>query len=84
MGGESKGVKLSIRWRADGRLVCAAVSDAEEGDTYIDDRLHYALSVEARALIADIDHETNGLWHWTHGQFLKAIPENQLLEKHND
>jgi len=55
---------MSIRWRKDGRLVCAAVSHEEDGDTYIDDRLHYQLSEVTQAIIADVDHELNGLWHW--------------------
>lgn len=66
---------MSIRWRVNGDLICAAMSEPEEGDTYIDDRLHYELSVESRAIIADVNHETNGLWHWTHKAFLRATPE---------
>ena len=64
---------MAIRWRLDGRLVCAAMSEPEEGDCYIDDRLHYQLSVISRAIIADVDHEKNGLWHWIHNNtFLRA------------
>ena len=65
---------MSIRWRVTGELICAAMSKPEKEDTYIDDRLHYQLSVESRAIIEDIDHETNGLWHWVHGKFLKGVP----------
>jgi hypothetical protein len=57
---------MAIRWRKDDSLICAAMSDPEEGDTYIDDRLHYQLSVISRAILADVDHEKNGLWHWIH------------------
>jgi hypothetical protein len=56
------------------------MSEPEEGDTYIDDNLHYQLSVISRAIIADKEHETNGLWHWVHthdGAFLRA---EQALE----
>ena len=63
---------MAIRWRLNGQLVCAAKTDAQKGDTYIDDRLHYQLSVISKAIIADIDHETNNLWHWVHGDFLRA------------
>ena len=63
---------MSIRWRKDGRLVCAATSDAEKDDTYIDDRMHHQLSAVSKAIIADVDHERNGLWHWVHGSFLRA------------
>lgn len=38
-----------------------------DGDTYIDDRLHYELSVIQKTIIADKDEETNGLWYWLHG-----------------
>jgi len=42
------------------------MSQPEEGDTYVDDRLHYQLSVVSRAILADINHEENGLWYWVH------------------
>jgi len=57
---------MSIRWRTNGELICAAMSDPEDGDTYIDDRLHYQLSVVYRVVIADMNHKINGLWHWVH------------------
>ncbi len=57
---------MSMRWRTSGDLVCAAMRPEEPGDTYIDDRLHYQLTVISRAVIADVDHETNALWHWVH------------------
>lgn len=67
---------MSIRWRKDGRLLCAAMFPAEEDDTYIDDRLHYQLSVISKAIVADIDHSENGLWHWIHGKYwLRGKPE---------
>jgi hypothetical protein len=67
---------MSIRWRQDGRLLCAAMHPEEEHDTYIDDRLHYELSVVQRAILADADHFENGLWHWVHGYgILRAAPE---------
>lgn len=48
----------------------------KKGDTYINDRLHYKLSVEERAIIADINHEINGLWYWTHSTpLLRGITE---------
>ena len=69
---------MSIRWRLNGDMVCAAMSEAEEGDTYIDDKLHYQLSVISRAIIADVKHEINGLWHWVHSEkvFLRAKAED--------
>ena len=55
---------MSIRWRKNGDLVCAAMFPEENGDTYIDDVLHYAMSVTHAVIYADEKHETNGLWHW--------------------
>jgi hypothetical protein len=72
---------MSIRLRKSGELICAAMSEEEEGDTYIDDRLHYQLSVISRAILADIEHETNGLWHWVHSDEdrLRGVPELSLI-----
>ena len=70
---------MAIRWRASGELLCAAKCGRKAGDTYIDDRLHYQLSVISRTIIADADHETNGLWHWVHGDGflrLRAVRED--------
>ena len=53
---------MSLRWRKDGRLLCGAKSEAEEGDTYIDDRLHYELSVLCDAVNPHEDEEETGLW----------------------
>lgn len=66
---------MAIRWRLDGRLICAAMSKSEEGDCYIDDRLHHQLSAVSKAILADVNHETNGLWHWVHGLSLRASLE---------
>lgn len=67
---------MSMRWRLNGDLVCAAMTEEEDGDTYIDDRLHYQLSVNCRAIIADVDHEENALWHWVDNEtFLRAIKD---------
>jgi hypothetical protein len=70
---------MSLRWRKGGELLCAAKTEEEPGDTYIDDRLHYQLSVESRAIIADVDEAKNGRWHWVHGDFLRAVNENAML-----
>ena len=68
---------MSIRWRINGDMICAAMSEAMPNDCYIDDRLHYQLSVISKAIIADINHETNGLWYWVHSESerLRAIKE---------
>ena len=55
---------MSLRWRKNGRLVCAAKSRSRPGDTYIDDRLHYHLSLEVCAIEPDKNEAISGLWHW--------------------
>lgn len=55
---------MSLRWRADGRLLCGAKSEPEPDDTYIDDRLHYELSVIQGAVIPEADEAETGLWRW--------------------
>ena len=55
---------MAIRWRKDGRLLCAAMHDEEPGDLYIHDEFHYRLSVIAEVIVADDAHTENGLWHW--------------------
>jgi hypothetical protein len=71
---------VALRWRAGGELLCAAKTEPEEGDTYIDDRLHYQLSVVGRVIIADVEETTNGRWHWVHdAPFLRAVEEMEML-----
>lgn len=73
---------MSLRWRLNGDLVCAATTSPEDGDTYINDRLHYQLSAISKAIVADADHESNDLWHWVHGkEWLRAIPEEKREER---
>ena len=58
---------MSVRWRKTGELFCGAKSRAQKDDTYIDDRLHYELSVIQKVLVADLNERKNGRWHWLHG-----------------
>ena len=55
-----------MRIRKDGRVLCAAMHSAEEGDTYIDDGLHYELSVIAKVLVTEPmeRHRLHGQWFW--------------------
>ncbi len=59
---------MSLRWRLTGEILCAAKSEEMEGDTYINDRLHYELSVIQKTIVPDLKEEENGLWHWLHGE----------------
>lgn len=57
---------MSLRWRSDGTdktLVCGAKSNPRDSDTYIDDRLHYHLSLTG-VIEPDENEKTNGLWYW--------------------
>jgi hypothetical protein len=57
---------MALRIRTDGRILCAAMHEAEHGDTYIDDSLHYILSVVNRVLVTEEhdDHVERGEWWW--------------------
>ncbi|KKM96247.1 hypothetical protein LCGC14_1179990 [marine sediment metagenome] len=63
---------MSLRWRCDGTLVCGAKSQPREGDTYIDDRLHYRLSAELAVVVPDADEKITGLWLWADGSHAAA------------
>ncbi|KKK73952.1 hypothetical protein LCGC14_2888650 [marine sediment metagenome] len=56
---------MSLRWRrASGELLCGAKHEAQENDSYIDNRLHYQLAVELRVVIPQADEHESGIWHW--------------------
>ncbi|KKM93412.1 hypothetical protein LCGC14_1208690 [marine sediment metagenome] len=55
---------MSLRWRRNGDLLCGAKTLPDEGDTYIDDRLHYKLSVELKVVIPNEDEWRTGIWRW--------------------
>lgn len=59
---------MSLRWRKTGEILCAAKSEPMDGDTYINDGLHYELSVIQKCIVPDKKEEENGLWYWLHGE----------------
>jgi hypothetical protein len=59
---------MAIRWRVGGKLLCAAKSEEKEGDTYINDRLHYELSVIQKVLVPAYAEGKTGEWRWLHGE----------------
>ena len=70
---------MGARIRKDGRIFCAAINKAEEGDCYLDDGVLYFLSVEAKVLVTtenDIHMATGGEWWWK-GQ----EPEDVVIDK---
>ena len=54
---------MSLRWRFDGRLLCGAKTEPEKDDCYIDDRLHYHMSLTG-VIEPDKSELETGLWHW--------------------
>ena len=71
---------MAVRIRKDGRIFCAALRPAEEGDTYIDDDLHYQLSVEKKVLVAEpwAKHKISAEWWWA-GNVPKDIVVDDIL-----
>lgn len=75
---------MAVRIRKSGKILCAAMHPAEDGDTYIDDNVHYELSVVAKVLITEPHsrHKKHGQWWWANhipdgtriASFYKATP----------
>lgn len=61
---------MALRWRENGELLCAAKHPEKIRDTYIDDRLHYCLSVKLKVAIPDKNEKSNGVWHWIKDVFV--------------
>lgn len=70
---------MAVRIRKNGKIFCAALSKALEGDCYIDDGLHYELSVERKLLVTTENeyHIKNGGEWWWKGQ----EPLNARIDK---
>lgn len=68
---------MALRVRKDGRVLCAAMHPVEEGDCYIDDGVHYLLSVEAKVLVTEPHekHQHHGEWWW-----INNIPPDVEIE----
>lgn len=58
---------MALRIRKDGRILCAAIHPVEIGDTYIDDGLHYEMSVIHKVIGSELmeKHKESGQWWWT-------------------
>ncbi len=54
---------MAVRVRANGNIFCAAHSEPQDGDIYIDDALHYQLS-EIGLLLTDNNHFEHWQWWW--------------------
>ncbi len=69
---------MALRIRKDGRILCAAMHEKEEGDTYIHDGLHYILSVEEKVLATEPHelHQYRGEWWWK-----GSIPPGTVIDE---
>jgi hypothetical protein len=69
---------VAVRIRKDGRVLCAAMHPAEEGDIYLDDPTHYYLSVEVKVLATEPHerHKDRGEWWW-----INAIPVDVTIDE---
>lgn len=55
---------MAIRIRKTGDLFCATHTEPEEGDTYLDDGIHYYLSQLTGAIRPSKTHNVDNLWFW--------------------
>lgn len=70
---------MALRIRKDGRIFCAALNPAEEGDLYIDDGLSYSFTVELKVFVTtecDYHMSHGGEW-WLRG----TEPKDVLIDK---
>lgn len=75
---------MAVRVRKDGRIVCAASHVLRVDDrAYIDDGLHYKLSVELGVLVSEPmetalgrgGHKEHGEWWWA-----DEVPDDVFIE----
>ena len=57
---------MAVRIRKNGRIFCAAMTEEEPGDTYVDDALHERMSLGWGILVAEPmeRHKISGEWWW--------------------
>ena len=73
---------MALRIRKNGRIFCAALSVAENGDTYLDDEIHYILSVKYKLLVTtDVKNhiKNKGEWWWS-GFIPRGIKINKFYK----
>ena len=72
---------MAVRIRKDGTIVCAAKSQPEDGDGYIDDGLHYILSVGLKVLsVIGHDNFRAELWQFHKAEDKQVEVIQALLE----
>ena len=57
---------MALRIRKNGVILCAAMHKEEDGDVYINDGVHYYLSVIQKIIVTESieQHKTRGEWWW--------------------
>lgn len=60
---------MSLRIREDGRVLCAAMHPPQPGDVWLDDAVHYRLSVDLRVLVTEPMNEGGLGGHAAHGEW---------------
>jgi hypothetical protein len=77
---------MAVRIRPDGSILCAAMHPQQPGDTYLDDGLHYKLSVDLGLLVTEPmnadpanpgrgGHAVHGQWWWAN-----EVPRDAVVE----
>ncbi len=69
---------MALRLRMDGRILCAAIHAEETGDIYLDDAIHYLLSVELGIIVSEyhVEHQHTGEW-WR----VDEVPEGLIIDR---
>lgn len=68
---------MAVRVRKNGQILCAAMFPEKCGDIYINDTIHYCLSVELKILVTE-PHEL----HSIHGEWwpVNKVPKNVIID----
>jgi len=68
---------MAVRIRESGKVLCAAMHGEGEEDLYLDDGIHYYLSVVAKVLVTEPHdlHKLRGEWWW-----INNIPEGVYID----
>lgn len=68
---------MAVRVRKNGNILCAAIHEEEPDDIYIDDELHYYLSVIEKVLVTESyeNHKKHGKWWWR-----DKIPKDIIID----
>lgn len=69
---------MALRIRKDGRILCEAMHPKMDGDTYLDDGVHYMLSVDNKLLVTEQmeQHSARGEWWWKGN-----VPDGIILDQ---